>query len=69
MDQCPLVAASSVTDSRFDCVVIVTDNVDKLTGSLSKLKPVVSDYVEVCVETTVVTNDFPLGRLELTIPV
>lgn len=47
MEQCKIVRTDSVDDAQFDCVVIVTDSIDKLTGPLSDVKTVISDYLEV----------------------
>ena len=48
MQVCPIKSTSAVNDDKYDCVVLVTDTVDKLTGSLASLRPVVTDYLQVC---------------------
>ncbi len=42
-----LVATSSVADPQFDGVVIVTDKISKLDGSLGALKSVLHEYTKV----------------------
>lgn len=42
-----LEVASSLTDDRFDGVVLVTDDVNNLSGTLTPLIPVVKDYIQV----------------------
>ena len=44
---CPLVSSASIKDAQFDSVVIVTDSLDKLGGSLSPLQSVLTAYSQV----------------------
>ncbi|XP_046366254.2 putative aminopeptidase W07G4.4 isoform X1 [Haliotis rufescens] len=46
MEAVGVVACSSLSDTSYDCVVVVTDDVDKLTGVLQELQAPIREYAE-----------------------
>lgn len=47
MEAVGVVACSSLSDTSYDGVVVVTDDVDKLTGVLQELQAPIREYAEV----------------------
>lgn len=52
VDVCPLVPASSLTDDRFDSLIVLSDNFDRLSGAYASLKKPLEDYAQVLVHTS-----------------